>query len=92
MRRAKALKFGAGKLARFAALNRGGKERLSHAGVQKARKSLPKKAQAKAPAPRKPSKKGVPERKRPKNKVLISGCSGRDRTCDQVINSHLLYR
>lgn len=22
----------------------------------------------------------------------FSGCSGRDRTCDQVINSHLLYR
>gem|GEM_PF-3595456 len=21
-----------------------------------------------------------------------TGCSGRDRTCDQVINSHLLYR
>lgn len=23
---------------------------------------------------------------------IFSGCSGRDRTCDQVINSHLLYR
>lgn len=23
---------------------------------------------------------------------FIGGCSGRDRTCDQVINSHLLYR
>lgn len=32
------------------------------------------------------------------NKILsvpffnFGGCSGRDRTCDQVINSHLLYR
>lgn len=24
--------------------------------------------------------------------LFFSGCSGRDRTCDQVINSHLLYR
>ncbi len=23
---------------------------------------------------------------------LNNGCSGKDRTCDQVINSHLLYR
>ena len=26
------------------------------------------------------------------NPLFFSGCSGRDRTCDQVINSHLLYR
>gem|GEM_PF-4860191 len=38
---------------------------------------------------RNPAKnKGFPSGK----PLFFSGCSGRDRTCDQVINSHLLYR